>query len=912
MCRVACKLYSKVIKEVCRFLMVTSSLLMAVWTCTDLLNAASQLNFVYLTFSDDSLIGVVIFNPSDLDADLTFTAYGAAGNLVQAQGLQNPVQFEVKAGQQFGSITSSIFGQGGDAETIAWFQVTSPVDGLTGFFIFLSNDFTQLDGADLPVPSRELVLTEVNLNSDFSTEVTVVNPNDFDVSGTLTLFGGEPPVDAELALPGLKPEDPRLPARSVWRFDVAELFGVEGPVSSSFLTLKAEGELIAFAFVESGDLLALNATPLVQLLDTLYFPQMAVLGPFVTELVLVNNGDRAVIVTMTAFGEDGAPFGAGDLQQNPVAQGLEAGEVSRFDLAELFGFTGKDLKEGWLRVESTERTLTGSLSYALTALGARAAVASAAQGTRRAIFSHLATTAEFFTGVAALNPGSMAANLRIIAIQADGTVLGSFATTLAPGVKFSELMGGEIIEEAAGQSGGAVIVESDVSVFLTSIFGSQLTLALANIPPQDFQTPLTLVGEPLRLSPPLAVVGPLASQQFQLVGAGQVQSWNVNGVRAGSAVLGTINDSGLYTAPAALPESALTVTADVGSSSVGASVDVITTSDLISNRGIVQSVAYLSGLNRLYTAELSAGLEPANALRISPAGSDDSTIFDVTGEPVNQVETFSAEDIPKIIEYQAGDGNDYLLMAAKTSGSILRLEPLGSDVQQVATGFDSPSAIVLDPLTGDLLVAESGQVSIVPAPQLNRGLGATAFSTDDPMRLRGRALAPGIIAAGLAVSVCTGDSYFSDAIRGVIIRIRRADLIQTIVVSGLLNPGQLLAIYRDGFPCPDGFQLLVVERGRDQITLVIPSLGTAQKWVDAPGALDVAALPPDSSVGNQGVAIAQAPPAQDGGVALVATKLYEEGPVNQPESPESPETGTRTYTRPVRSPPGSAGEAARV
>ena len=42
---------------------------------------------------------------------------------------------------------------------------------------------------------------------------------------------------------------------------------------------------------------------------------------------LVDNSDRSVIVTITAFGEDGQPFGPQDLQQNPVAQAPEPGEV---------------------------------------------------------------------------------------------------------------------------------------------------------------------------------------------------------------------------------------------------------------------------------------------------------------------------------------------------------------------------------------------------------------------------------------------------------------------------------------------------------------------------------------------------------------------------------------------------------
>ena len=875
-------------KQQRRILRAVALLFTIVSALTGQARPSSELNFVYLTFRNNTLIGVAIYNPSDQDAELTFTAYDDDGNVVQAQGLQNPVQFMVKAREQFAAVTSAIFGQGGDPDTIAWFQVTSPVDGLTGFFIFLTGDFRELDGADLPLPSRELALTEVNLNPGFSTELTIVNPNDSEVTGTAALLGGPEPLSDRVT----------LPARSVLRFDVAERFGIENPIESNFLTLKADAELVAFAFVKSGDLLGLNARPLQGLLDTLYFPQMAVLGPFKTELVVIDNSDRSVIVTMTVFGEDGQPFGPQDLQQNPVALALEPGEVRRFDLAERFGFKGNELKQGWLKVESTEPSLSGSLSYSLTETGARAAVGTAARGTRRAIFSHLATTVDFFTGLAGLNPGSVAANVRVIAIRADGTVLGSFSTTLAPGIRFADLIGTDIIQEAAGQAGGAVIVESDVVIFLTAIFGSLQTGALANIPPQELPADFEVLGPALRVIPPLAVLSPSSTQQFQVVGGGQVQAWQVNGVSGGSAALGTLDGSGLFRAPAVLPdELPLTITARVGPSTVGASVDVITTSNLVADRGIVQSVAYLSGLNRLYTSELSASGSPLLSGAV-PAGSEDSTIFDVTGMPVSQVRAFPTENIPKIIEYRAGDDQDYLLMAARSSGAILRLEPLTSSVREVASGFDSPNAIVLDPVTGALLVAEANQVSAVSALQLNQGLMATALSTDDPGAARARALVAGVTPAGVAVDACSGDIYISDAAQGAIIRIDRQTLSQSVVVDGLLNPGQLLAIYRKGVTCPDGFQLLVVEQGRNQITLVIPSQGTAQKWADAPGALDLASLPPDSGLADQGILIAGNPPRQNGVVSVVENDVNNAQTINPPTPPDSVVSGLVGFTSP--------------
>ena len=117
---------------------------------------------------------------------------------------------------------------------MACFQATSPVAGLSGFFLELNfATFAELDGADLPPRARRIVLSpaldpgDVHIPAPFntvqtsggaSTELNVINPGDSTANVTLTLISGDDPVVRQIALPargsGRGPEGCRHPVRS--------------------------------------------------------------------------------------------------------------------------------------------------------------------------------------------------------------------------------------------------------------------------------------------------------------------------------------------------------------------------------------------------------------------------------------------------------------------------------------------------------------------------------------------------------------------------------------------------------------------------------------------------------------------------------------------------------------------------
>ena len=180
------------------------------------LQARSILNFPFLTFEKDTITGVAIVNLSEEDAQVQVTAYGFDGQLLQGQGIENPVALEggVKAGTQSGTITVSLFGSGSGLEEAAWFQAVSETDGLTGFFLYLDTASTFLDGADLPSLSSRLVFSDVRVGAGERTELNLINPTGHAATAQVKLVSNE---DSASRMLNLAP-------RGAARLDVKEFF----------------------------------------------------------------------------------------------------------------------------------------------------------------------------------------------------------------------------------------------------------------------------------------------------------------------------------------------------------------------------------------------------------------------------------------------------------------------------------------------------------------------------------------------------------------------------------------------------------------------------------------------------------------------------------------------------------------
>jgi hypothetical protein len=161
--------------------------------------AQSTLNFPRLDFDLTTFTGLAIVNPANTEAVVTFTAYGTDGQPIPGVTSTDPVM--ILAGQQLVGLTTEFFTGSPDPSTVGWFQVTSPTEGLAGFFLFVNGAITEFDGADLPASAKTIFFNQVRVDAEQSTELNLINPNPTAASLELQLVTSSPPVLKSLSLP---------------------------------------------------------------------------------------------------------------------------------------------------------------------------------------------------------------------------------------------------------------------------------------------------------------------------------------------------------------------------------------------------------------------------------------------------------------------------------------------------------------------------------------------------------------------------------------------------------------------------------------------------------------------------------------------------------------------------------------
>jgi len=843
------------------------SALVLVSSLSGICHGATSLIFPRLSLEQNLFTGITVVNPTKVSAQVTVTAYAPDGS-TKAEWKK---VYTIGAGKQKVGVLSDWFGAAKLPE--GWFELTSSVDGLTGFFLVVNGSGTLLDGADLPDTGEEIVFNQVRAGNGYSTELNLVNPLAKPAQVNLKLQGSD---IANLS------KSVTIPAKGSLRTDASKLFGLALIPVNSFVAATSTTAIAGFELVRNAgrDAAAMNAKRVREQLNELYFPQMAVLGTWKTEIGLNNYSNQPVILTISAFKPDGALYDTTAVKKNPVTVDLEKNGSVVLDVAQLFGFQGNTTKDGWIKVSSSSPTINGYISYGVpgAAYGCSAVVASAPEGRKTALFSHIATVQGFFTGLAVLNPGALAANIRIMAFGGDGAKLGIYDTTLPPGHRISNVIQ-ELVPSANNKGGGFIWISSSVPVFTTSLFGTATFKMLSNIPPQlspSGYAPDTGTAR-LEIDPPLAALQPAKTQKFSIKGLTGAVTWKVNGIKNGDDNVGKILTDGTYTAPSAakLAEArVITVTADVTSGqsvrTAGASIDVLKKDDLFAGLGIVQAVAYLESSKQLYETELLAGSlgekDPGPGVD-EQTGTASSRLYELRPDGTRfKAEDFSKNEIADISAYKASDDKEYLLLASKSSGKILRWGPVTDDtktLKEVATGLVLPVALVVDRVSGNVLVAEKDKISTITRAQIETGLrskpaGLTKGSPNRPFGPPSALTSTGD-STELIVDDCSGDVYFSEYANGRIGVYRRATGQTEIVAQGLYGPSDMLPVYRSGISCPASFNILVVEKDIGWVSLVVPDSGEIYGWFEVPSAFDVAFLPADNPFfpGDAGVLLGE-------------------------------------------------------
>lgn len=454
------------------------------------LSAPLALYFPYYREDPATFAGFALSNLSGGDALVQFSALGANGQPLL--GDTNPqIQVLAKAnqsaviGSQFLGI-NPIHGQSG------WVEILGTRAEVASFFQTGASDLGRLDGSvAFTQQSRRLYFTRAFQGTGAfrgqpaSTLLSIANPNARPVTLKLSLFGsaGQAPAGGILANALLAPVQTRtIAARGVLSQTIAQIFGPAVAVAAGYV----EGEVIdgagavGFELIEltaAGTVIGLNASTGNSARES-YSAQLAhVPGALFTGVKLVNVSGQQRRITLRAIGEDGHDLAS------PVNRILDAGHMLEEEIHTLFSLGSSAGLVGSLRVESDGSGVIGDVIFGdPAALRYAAGMPLQSEALRRAVFSQVANTPPFYTGLALYNPGTAPAEVVVDVFTSQGNLTGQARLTVRAGERISRLIP-QLVSASGNQAGGYVVVQSSVPLIAQQLFGDSGGNFLSAVPP---------------------------------------------------------------------------------------------------------------------------------------------------------------------------------------------------------------------------------------------------------------------------------------------------------------------------------------------------------------------------------------------------------------------------------------------
>ena len=444
---------------------------------------ALTLYMPYMMTTPDQYTGIAIANPAALPASVRVTSRGYDGELIYDQDAQVPTDLSIAANAQTAKLERQIFNLPPLSRQEGTIVLESDTADLQGFFLSGDIRSTYLDGSvAFSRGYKQLFFGDVLQNGSTDTEIHLMNVTDASVPAVIYLLGA-----AGQVVRG--PVTRTIAARGKVGESVASMFGYTPSLSSAHVRVTCPSDSLAgYGFIrQPGTVFGLNAQPVDDAASVLYSPQLAVGNfgvNFSTRLNILNVGGSAASVNVTLRGNNGDLL-AGARVVPPVT--VPPGSHLTMDVGTYFGISGDSPVEGWIKVEGNAGAkLIGDVVFgdgnpASRELGFGAALPLSSIGDSRFIFSQVAQSRGFYTGLAFMAP--VGAEVRIEVYSQTGTLSGNGALILRPGERVVSLLE-QLIPSTAGQVGGFVKVLSSNPVIGFELFGATDGLFLSAVPPQ--------------------------------------------------------------------------------------------------------------------------------------------------------------------------------------------------------------------------------------------------------------------------------------------------------------------------------------------------------------------------------------------------------------------------------------------
>lgn len=455
----------------------------------DLITGSTELVFPFRRAPEAVYTGMAITNPLNYRVRATLTAYDTLGLLISGLQITNPVEVILPRSGQFAKLATEVFGPGFNASTAGTIRVLGNTSALAGFYLQGDEQGSRLDGASAaPARVRTWVWPVVfkQSSSSFNT-LELFNPGSVTANAELKLYDAAGvlragPVFQEILAGGTAIRELRdwFPGIDPDSFAGGYVFG------------RSDAPLVARETF--GNALDSNVLPgdAGTQQARFYFVHFASGGGYTTEFTLVNL-DAAIPAQITLTLKDGNGSALA-IAGNPATFSVAPGTQLTRTLAELFPAMGSSLATGYAVLDvkpvnvgpfTSVPPLAGAVRFSAAEGSGSSALPLFLAPSSDLIYSHVAQSLGYYTGVAILNTNTSQVTVEIAVYKADGTAVGSpYSQILAPGWKIAKLLH-ELVPQSFGQVGGYIRIKSSLPVTSFSLFGTDNGLSLSAIPPQN-------------------------------------------------------------------------------------------------------------------------------------------------------------------------------------------------------------------------------------------------------------------------------------------------------------------------------------------------------------------------------------------------------------------------------------------
>ncbi|MBZ5496038.1 MAG: hypothetical protein LAP85_06505 [Acidobacteriia bacterium] len=425
--------------------------------------------------SDNSeYTGIAIANLSDVPAIVTFTAYDRTGEVISGASITNPIQRVIPPGAQLAIMDVELFGSGlPDKHAIGWIDIDSSIKQVTGFTLTFNASLSMMDGA--PVTStflKQFVFPEIE-DQGF-TDLHVANPDTISANITFQLVQSNGMIRDSASR--------AVNALGVVAESLATLFPSSVPDGSDYVRVTSDGYVVPFELLGkvAQDVEGLNGLDVNSGAYRLYCPQYAVGGFYRSTLSIINLDSTDGMLTLRLVGDDGAQIGA--TKTLPI---LANGKAYISDQS-FFTGAGDQTIQGYLEIVSSGPRIAGNVVFGDPArLTFTTALPLQATLQNSLVFSHVASDATYFMGLALMNPNSVAATATINLYKEDGSLDNTLIITIPARQRISKVLD-QIFPRLVGQSrtSGYIRINADQGIAGYSVFGTRDLKTLSAVPAQ--------------------------------------------------------------------------------------------------------------------------------------------------------------------------------------------------------------------------------------------------------------------------------------------------------------------------------------------------------------------------------------------------------------------------------------------